>query len=255
MAWGYRAWRRRRLLNRARLPENAWRQTLAELPLLRRLDAAERQRLRALVVLFLHEKSLQAAGQGTLDEHTRLRIAAQACLPILNLGLDYYRGWHSVIVYPGGFLARHEYLDEAGVVHDVASPLIGEAWEQGPVILSREDVNETTVLDGYNVVIHEFAHKLDMLTGSANGLPPLHRDMRLEDWSQAFTAAYEALCREVDAGLEPALDPYAAESPAEFFAIVSEAFFEIPDELQAVYPDVYRQLAAFYRQDPARRPD
>ena len=129
----------------------------------------------------------------------------------------------------------------------------GQAWLNGPVILSWADVENAGDADGMNVVIHEFAHKLDMLNGDANGFPPLHRGMSREAWSTAFTAAYEDLCRRVDAGEDTEVDPYATESPAEFFAVISESFFEIPDLLRTVYPDVYAQLALFYRQDPAGR--
>jgi len=222
---------------------------VAGLPVLYGLNRDELERLRELVILFLHEKSLEAAGGLELTEAMRLRIAAQACLPILNLGLDYYQGWVTVIVYPGGFLARHQYADSAGIVHTVQRPLIGEAWEQGPLILSWEDIEAASTLTGFNVVIHELAHKLDMLNGVANGMPPLHATMQVEEWSWVFGTAYEDCCQ----GLETVLDPYAAESPAEFFAIVSEAFFEIPGVLNTVYPAVYEQLRAFYRQDPRRR--
>ena len=245
----YQNWHQRRL-ERTRIPENQWQLTVARLPLLNGLNPAEQERLRDLATLFLREKALEPAGGLDLTPDMRLIIAAQACLPILNLGLDYYRGWHSVILYPGSFFAHHEYTDATGLVHSVRRPLIGEAWQRGPVILSWADLMETSHEAGLNVVIHEMAHKLDMLTGEANGLPPLHRTMSTQGWSRAFTAAYQSLCREVDRGQPTALDPYAADSPAEFFAVISEAFFEMPETVADTYPDVYRQLQAFYRQDP-----
>jgi len=104
-----------------------------------------------------------------------------------------------------------------------------------------------------NVVVHEFAHKLDMLNGGANGYPPLHRGMDRRSWSEAFGAAYRDLCARVDAGEDTVIDPYASESPGEFFAVLSEAFFELPDVVEAEYPRVYAQLAQFYRQDPLAR--
>lgn len=250
--WTLKDWRRRRILRRIHFPESLWRRVVADLPILERLDDTDLVRLRDLMILFLHEKSLETVGDWRLDDDSRLRIAAYACLPILNLGLDYYGDWVSVVIYPSGFRVRHEYLDNAGVMHYLDEVLAGESWQRGPLILSLQDVNDAGDLDGFNVVIHECVHKLDMLTGEANGFPPLHRGMRIEAWSRAFTAAYKDLCRRANAGLETALDPYAAESPAEFFAITSEAFFEIPGKLRAIYPEVYRQLAAFYRQDPER---
>ncbi len=252
MGW-FKNWRRRRLLARAQLPENHWRAVAAGLPSLRGLTDPELSRLRDLSLLFLHEKQLVAAGELELDDSMRLYIAAQACLPILKLGLDYYAGWTSVIVYPEGFWSPHRSLDAAGIMHSGFQARVGEAWDRGPIVLSWADVQQASSGDGFNVVIHECAHKLDLLNGVANGMPPLHSGMSLPAWTQAFTAAYDTLCRCLDLGSEPPIHPYAAESPAEFFAVVSEAFFEIPTVLQAAYPAVYAQLRDYYRQDPLLR--
>ncbi len=253
MVWSYRNWRRRRIQQHDTLPETAWRDVVASLPLLGGLSDEELNRLRELVTVFLREKELVAAVGYGLSGDMRLKIAAQACLPILNLGLDYYAGWVSVIVYPDEFVPEHEFMDEDGVVHLVREPMIGESWERGPVILSAADVERSGEHDGVNVVIHEFAHKLDMLNGVPDGFPPLHREMERGAWTQAFTVAFEDFGAKVESGTETLIDPYAAESPAEFFAVASEAFFEIPHVLRREYPEVYRQLAAFYRQDPAAR--
>ena len=142
--------------------------------------------------------------------------------------------------------------DEYGVVHESHEPHAGEAWLQGPVILSWAEVAQMRD-DGVNVVIHEFAHKLDMLNGDANGYPPLHSDMDRNRWSGIFSAAYDDFCDRVDREQPTAIDPYAAESPGEFFAVVSEAFFELPETVRESYPEVYKQLVAFYRQDPYAR--
>jgi Mlc titration factor MtfA (ptsG expression regulator) len=253
MVWSYRNWRRRRIQQHDTLPETAWRDVVASLPLLGGLSGEDLNRLRELVAVFLREKELVAAGGYGLSGDMRLKIAAQACLPILNLGLDYYAGWVSVIVYPDEFVPEHEFMDEDGVVHLVREPMIGESWERGPVILSAADVERSGEHDGVNVVIHEFAHKLDMLNGVPDGFPPLHREMERGAWTQAFTAAFDDFGAKVESGAETLIDPYAAESPAEFFAVASEAFFEIPHTLRREYPEVYRQLAAFYRQDPVAR--
>lgn len=253
MNWSLKKWRRRYLLRHAALPDESWRAAVSGLPVLRGLQEEEMERLRELATLFLNKKQLVAAGGFSLDDDTRIKIAAQACLPILNLGLDYYAGWVSVIVYPGEFIPEHEFMDEAGVVHVVRDATLGESWEHGPVILSGADAVRCDGHDGVNVVLHEFAHKLDMLNGATNGFPPLHREMSSERWAQTFTAAFADFCAKAESGMEMALDPYGAESPAEFFAVTSEAFFETPHVLQWEYPDVYRQLAAFYRQDPSVR--
>jgi hypothetical protein len=253
MDWSLKNWRRRHVLRRATLPEDAWRSAVSSLSALHGLSEDELERLRELTTLFLDEKQMVAAGGFSLDDETRIRIAAQACLPILNLGLDYYAGWVSVIVYPGEFVPEHEFMDEAGVVHVVRVATMGESWERGPVILSAADAMHCGGHDGTNVVIHELAHKLDMLNGAMNGFPPLHLGMSSERWAQSFSAAFADFRAKAERDMEMALDPYGAENPAEFFAVTSEAFFETPHALRQEYPDVYRQLAAFYRQDPVLR--
>lgn len=251
--WSFRNWRRARVLKRARLDEHRWQAALARVALTRGFSADEARRLRELVILFLHEKRIEAAGEVTLDDDMRLVIAIQACVPILNLGLDYYTGWYAVIVYPQQFRPQHEYVDEAEVVHVEDDWKMGETWAHGPVILSWEDVQNSGANDGFNLVIHEFAHKLDMLDGAANGAPPMHANMQLAQWSQVFTEAYADFCNRVERDEATDIDPYASESPAEFFAVCSEAFFEIPHTVRQHYPQVYEQLALYYRQDPIRR--
>lgn len=251
--WIFRNWRRARVLKRAQLDESLWRLALSHVALTRYFSGEEVARLRELVILFLHEKSIDASHDVHVDERMRLVIAIQACVPILNLGLDYYAGWHAVIVYPGQFRPRHEVIDEAEVVHVDEDWKLGESWENGPVILSWEDVKHSGAGDGFNLVIHEFAHKLDMLDGASNGAPPLHATMDRPTWARIFAAAYADFCARVDRGEDTTIDPYAAESPEEFFAVFSEAFFEIPDMLARDYPEVYEQMKFFYRQDPRAR--
>lgn len=217
------------------------------------LDAAEQSRLRDLVAAFLAEKPVHGAGGLVITRDIRLVIAAQACLLVLNLDLDYYDDWVEVIVYPDEFVTDHEYTDEAGVVHRVRGPISGEAWEQGPVVLSWRDAVAADGGDGYNVVMHEFAHKLDMRNGVADGFPPLHAEMDRTAWTATFSTAYADLQQRLDRREETLIDEYAAEDPAEFFAVLSELFFERPAALHAAYPAVYAQLAAFYRQDPQQR--
>lgn len=210
-------------------------------------------RLRDLARLFLRDKRLEPVQGLELTAPMRLQLALQACLPILELGLDWYRGWYALVVYPAEFLTEHEQMDEIGLVWTQAEVRSGESWDQGPVIVSWADVEAGQARDGYNVVIHELAHKLDLRDGAVNGRPPLHPGMSGEVWTRVFGSAYEDLCRRDEAGEETPIDPYACESPAEFFAVASEAFFEIPDLLAGEYPEVYQQLSAFYRQDPGAR--
>lgn len=201
----------------------------------------------------MHDKKINGAQGFHVTEAMRVMIAVQACLLILKLDPDYYRDWIEIIVYPGKFILDHEYTDEHGIVHAVQMVASGESWLAGPVILSWEDVATTDNEQGYNVVIHEFAHKLDMLNGAANGFPPLPGKMDPHTWTAVFSDAYAAFCEQVDRENELVIDSYAATSPAEFFAVLSEAFFVRPRETKQHFPQVYQQLAAFYRQDPAVR--
>jgi len=248
-----KAWRNARVLRRISLDESLWRRTVARHPHTRAMSESELRRLQDLVKLLLHDKAIHGAGGLDVTDEMRVSIATQACVLVLDLGLDYYRGWSEVIVYPDEFVARYEYADENGVVHQVAEPMSGEAWHGGPVILSWADASETGGVTPYNVVMHEFAHKLDMLNGEANGFPPLHAGMSREEWSSVFSSAYDDFCARIDAREELPIDDYAGESPAEFFAVMSEVFFEHPQLLADLYPAVYEQLARFYRQDPRGR--
>ena len=245
--------RRERVLREAHLDDAEWQRAMQNYSFTRALNADECARLKQLTILFLAEKPINGAGNLHIDNGARLAIAIQACMLILNLDLDWYKTWTEVILYPGGFVARREEVDEAGVVHVVEQPMSGESWPHGTVVLSWTDVQQAGKAEGYNVVIHEFAHQIDMLNGDANGFPPLHKNMRREAWAQAFSKAYEHFCKRVDDWEDTVIDEYAAENPAEFFAVISEAFFEVPKVVRAEYPDVYAQLALFYRQDPAAR--
>lgn len=249
----FRNWRRRRVLAHRAIPDALWSDVISAIPALSRLDVIKLQRLRELALLFLEEKRIEPAGGLELDEAMRVRIAALACLPILALDLDDYNGFVSVIVYPDEFVVRdREYGDETGVVHVRDDVLSGEAWEQGPIILAWKDVEASGHGDGFNVVAHEFAHKLDLLNGAIDGMPPLHRGMRATDWIEVFQTAYDDLHACLDRGEEPWLDPYAAEEPGEFFAVCTEMFFDVPDDFRDKYPAIYAQLSAFFKQDLAQ---
>lgn len=231
--------------------DSQWARVEAGLPFLDYLVAADRPRLRRLALEFLAAKEFHGANGLELDDDILLSIALQASLPILNIGLQAYRGWVGVIVYPGDFVIPRREYDEAGVVHEYHDEVLGEAWDGGPVLLSWFGGEGQPV--GVNVVIHEFAHKLDMENGSVNGLPRLRPGMSRQAWAAAFTQAYEDFCTEVDNGAETAIDPYGAEHPGEFFAVVSEVFFELPHVLLHRFPQVYAQLALFYGVNPAER--
>ncbi|MCC6532540.1 MAG: zinc-dependent peptidase [Burkholderiales bacterium] len=252
MAFSFDRWRRARILKKTPVDDALWQAALGRYRFLAGLDGEETARLRERVTVFLHDKEIHGAGGLALDAAMRLSIAVQACILVLNLPPRWYDGWVEVIVYPDEFMPDVEWEDEYGVVHAGKEIRSGEAWLQGPVILSWADVGEDYA-DGINVAIHEFAHKLDMLNGDADGYPPLHEGMSRAAWTSVFKRAFEDFARKVDSGEDIEIDPYAAESPGEFFAVLSESFFERPEVLRARYPSVYGQLAAFYRQDPYAR--
>ena len=249
MSW-LRDWKRRRILARHAIDDALWDTVVRKLPFLAPLGEAELRRLREFAIVFLAEKQFSAERGLVLTDAMRLSIAVQAVLPVLALGLDWYSGWTGIVVYPGDFRVRREEVDEHGVVHQWDDELAGESWPGGPVVLSWEALNDEPHM---NVVIHEFAHKLDMLNGEADGVPPLHAEMDRKRWAEAWKPAWEGFCDAVDREKETWLDPYAAEHEAEFFAVMSEAFFIDPLEARRRYPEVYAQLALFYRQDPAAR--
>jgi len=236
-------WRRRRVLRRHQIDDALWQRATGRLSFLPKTP-----KLRELALLFLAEKQFAGTHGLEVSDAMRVSIAAQACLPVLELGLDWYAGFTGVVVYPGDFRVRRVETDEHGVVHEWDDELAGEAMPGGPVVLSWDaTANDPQI----NVVIHEFAHKLDMLSGAADGLPPLHVGMSREAWIAAFKEAYEGFCDALERGRETWLDPYAAEHPSEFFAVISEAFFKEPAETRRRYPEVFAQLKLFYKQDPS----
>jgi MtfA peptidase len=236
-------WRRKRVLRNHRIDDALWHQATRRLRFI-----PQTSKLRELSLLFLAEKQFVGARELEVTDAMRVSIAAQACLPVLELGLDWYAGFTGIVVYPGDFRVRRSEIDEHGVVHEWDDELAGEAMPGGPVVLSWDAAANDPQM---NVVIHEFAHKLDMLSGAADGLPPLHVGMSREAWIGAFKKAYEGFCDAVERGRETWLDPYAAEHPSEFFAVISEAFFKDAAETRRRYPEVFAQLKLFYRQDPS----
>jgi len=250
-----RRWREQRVLRTAALPDDLWREAVDALPFLAIYTDDELAELRRKVVLFLSAKGIVGAQGHEVTPLQRTVIAVQACVPVLNLSLELYDDFENVIVYPGEFKPGHEWEDEFGVVHKDDGSLAGETMPGGPVILSWPDVEASADFDeaGMNLVIHEFAHKIDMRDGRANGCPPLPPDIPPGDWQRTLNDAYEHFVARVERDEETAIDPYAAEDPAEFFAVLSEVFFADPLLLDDEYPAVYAAFRAFYRQDPGAR--
>jgi Mlc titration factor MtfA (ptsG expression regulator) len=257
------------------IPAPLWEGAVAELAFLRRLDTSDRAGLRELCGRLLATKVMTGAGGLELTAPIQVAIAAQACLPILKLGIDWYRGWSGIVVYPSEYVAPRRVQDETGLVHEFDETAAGEAWDAGPVIVSwTQDQGGPAAGDpAFNVVIHEFAHKLDLLNGEADGLPALDRRVHaglephhwrrvLDDAFQRFGAAVDLIELELPADVDPesdaadryyahlALDPYAAQDEAEFFAVSSETFFVDPQRLRDAFAEWYELLSCFYRQQP-----
>jgi Mlc titration factor MtfA (ptsG expression regulator) len=243
---------RARLSPRPRIDDLAWTTLLGSSALFLRLSAEDRLKLRALSERFLAGKRFSAAAGHRLEPAQCLAIAAVACLPVLHLGFAALGGWREVIVYPGEFRVKREHHDErSGVVTEGEDDLIGEAWERGPLILSWADVATDLAhpFDGFNVVVHEIAHKLDMRDGAMNGVPQLPPRLTRREWIAAMQPAYDALVRAVERGRDTLIDPYATESVEEYFAVASELHFSDPATLQHAAPAVAALLARFYGPD------
>ncbi|MDR1367631.1 MAG: zinc-dependent peptidase [Candidatus Accumulibacter sp.] len=238
----------------ARIPDAAWNTAFSALPFLSRLSAEEERRLKRLAEGFLSEKEFAGAGGFEITDAICVSIAMQACLPILNLGMAYYDGWIGIVVYPDEFVVPRVTLDESGVIHEYDDIASGEAWEGGPVLVSWKDAKMAG--EGYNVVIHEFAHKLDMRDGRIDGIPPLPPDIPAKEWEETLLSAFDEFCAfprpEFDDDEGYGFDEYAATNLEEFFAVMSEAFFEEAKRLRDEFPALYAIFSRFYRQDPAR---
>jgi len=263
------------------IPDALWEAQLHRFGPLAGLDAHQRARLRELCAQFLAVKSMTGAAGLALDAQMELHIAAQACLPVLGLGLDWYRGWNGIVVYPARFRVRRRVQEDNGLEHEMDDELAGEAWDGGPVVLSWHDSAppgtgtgpgaDERALPG-NVVIHEFAHTIDLLDGIADGIPPLdrrlHAGLDRAQWAAVLDDAFERFCAGLDMAesdipgdVDPEsaaaeryyahlpIDPYAATDPAEFFAVSSEALFTAPLPLRDAFPQWHALLSRFYRLD------
>ena len=253
-------WRRARILRRHAIPQALWQEALAALPFLASWPPGELEALRETSTLFLRDKNILGTQGFVVTPFQRLVVAMQACIPILKLGLHWYGDFKTVLLCPDEFTTEPEWEDEDGVIHFDDEPVMGEAMQGGPVLLSWPDALEASReeegealetpednLPPVNVVIHEFVHKLDMRNGEANGCPPLPKELSAKRWQQVMEGAYADFCRRVEAEEDLGIDTYAAEHPSEFFAVLSETFFIAPGRLREAYPEVYECFRLFYR--------
>jgi Mlc titration factor MtfA (ptsG expression regulator) len=272
----WRAWRRERWAGQPFPP--AWRTILRRrVPLYRRLPPHLQQQLRRHMQVFLAEKPFLGCGGLVVTDEVRVTIAAHACLLRLNRGGPLFPELRQVLVYPGAFVVDRLHPEAGGVLREERRTLAGESWSRGQVILSWQDVLDgaRVVDDGHNVVLHEFAHQLDQDSGTANGAPRLATAALQARWAEVMSAEFEALQGRIRAreaarwqagaaswGHEPGwagdaafaepelISDYGATNPAEFFAVVTEVFFEQPSALAGRHPALFMVLRDFYRVDP-----
>ncbi len=218
----------------------------------RRLPRQYKKDLYGYINLFLNDKQFIACADLEMTDEIRLTIAAQACLLLLYGDNKVYPEFHSIMVYPSAYYADEEVRDGL-VVSQEKSLRVGESWERGIVVLSWDEVlnDARGESPGHNVVIHEFAHRLDQQNVNSEGVPLLNSSVLYEQWGSVLNSEYETLREDLAQGNETVIDSYGATSPAEFFAVVSELFFELPKVLQARHPDLYAQLDEFYQLGPA----
>ena len=222
-------------------------------PYVATLSEADQRELEGHMQVFLAEKRFEGCGGLAMTEEIELTIAAQACVLLLHRETDYYSGLGSILVYPSAYVVRRTRQKLGDLVVESDQVRLGESWVRGAVVLAWDAVQRgaSNSHDGRNVVLHEFAHQLDAEDGAMNGAPDLGRRSSYSAWARALGAEYQELLERVAAHQPADIDAYGATSPAEFFAVVTEAFFEMGAQLKAKHPELYEVLRAFYRQDPA----
>ena len=254
--FGWLQERRRRKILEAPYPE-AWTAILEQyVAHWSYLDDEDRQQLRELIQVFVAEKDWQSAGGLELDDEVRVTIAACACLLVLNLDHLLFRNVQTIIVYPSTVVTPDSFSSSTGVgLHGPGVPILGQAMFRGPVLLVWDAVRHGARHPerGHNVVYHEFAHKLDMLDGWVDGAPPFATREQHARWVEVCTREYDALGDSAERGKHTFLDSYGAMNPGEFFAVITEIFFDEPVEMKRKHAALYDVLAEFYRQDPAGR--
>ncbi|GHG61305.1 hypothetical protein GCM10010919_05590 [Alishewanella longhuensis] len=247
----FRKWQRQKI--KAKPFPEAWRRVLKQrMPYFRALPADLQLQLKKHIQVFIAEKDFIGCEGLTVTDEMRVTIAAQACLLLLNRADYYYPKLQQILLYPAAFIVHGHSPDGAGVVHEQRRVLSGESWGQGKVILSWADTLDGAAHpgDGRNVVIHEFAHQLDQEKGQATGAPLLERSSDYQQWSGIMAAEFSALQQQAAKGESSLFDYYGATNPAEFFAVISEVFFEQPQQLSQGHPALYQQLSQFYRLNP-----
>jgi Mlc titration factor MtfA (ptsG expression regulator) len=242
--WRKKRWQRK--VDAARPAEEELAAVVAHFPVLQLMSSDELKRVAERASEILASKNFLGAGGLQPEYGDCLCVALLAARPVLSLGIEAYADFHTFILYPDEFIAEEEYEDEAGVVSHGRDLRAGEAWARGPVVLSMADVMDSAQGQGFDVVVHELAHQIDQRNGDMDGFPPLHHGMAADEWTRTFSDAFERINAALDAEREPPIDPYAAESPAEYFAVTSEYYFDAPEWLEQHEPSVFGLLQRLY---------
>lgn len=254
MVWTWLRDRRRRKAASQPFPE-AWEAVLRKnVPYHGLLPAEQQDRLRRAVLVLLAEKYFEGCQGLAITDQVRVTIAGHAACLLLGQDFDYFPELRTILVYPGVFFVRDEVPEPDGTMAQVDDEHAGQSWDLGVVVLAWEEVllSSKRAGDGYNVVIHEFAHQLDLEVSGPDGAPLMDDPALRERWAEVMEADYERLHRDLDRGRRTVLDAYGAESPAEFFAVATETFFEAPMKMRRKHPALYELLRDYYRQDPAK---
>jgi Mlc titration factor MtfA (ptsG expression regulator) len=251
MSW-FKKRRRKRLMSKS-FPAQWLAIIQRNVPYYQRLSPQDQYELQRLIQVFLYEKKFEGCGGLEITDEIRVTIAAQACILLLGGASDFYPRLFSIIVYPHAFIAKVHQYQPGGLVFEGLQPRLGESWSRGAIVLSWDDILQgaSDIHDGHNLVYHEFAHQLDSESGDAKGAPRLPKSSMYIAWARVLSREYKTLVNAVINKRPSLLDQYGATSPAEFFAVATEFFFEKPNELKSMHPDLYEQLRLFYRRDPA----
>ncbi len=250
--FGFRS-RRRARLRRLPLPEE-WRAIIdRNVPYARAMCEADRRELEGIIRILLDEKDFEGCGGLVMTDEIRVTIAAQAAVLLLHRDTGYFPTLRAILVYPSAYVAKGKRLLPDGTISEDGQPRLGESWFRGALVLSWSDVLKGAgdPGDGRNVVLHEFAHQIDGESGAMDGAPTLEAPARYRDWARVLSTEFDGLKAAVHRGDRELIDAYGATNPAEFFAVVTETFFERSVELKARYPELYAEFCRFYRQDPA----
>ncbi len=250
--FGFRK-RRRRRLRATPLPDASWKILERNMPLVKSLSKRDRDELGGIVQVLLYEKDFEGCGGLEITDESRVTIAGQAALLLMHRKTGYYPTLKTILVYPRAYVAPALHPGPDGTISTEPQARLGESWQRGSVILSWDDVlrGGRDPDDGKNVTVHEFAHQLDGEWGGMEGAPTLVSRAQYRDWARVLGKEYKRLVRQVHNGHRSLLDGYGATNPAEFFSVATELFFERPAAMKRQYPELYRELQQFYKQDPA----